>query len=136
MTWLRLSNNRILDITALSGLTGLKGLRLYNNTISDLAPLVANPGLVSGDGVDVGNNPLSATSLNTHFAISKPLHGDIMVVEGWLRAEELRSALQIYRSGNFDDHTKISSLQWCWRSASCQIRRASYFHLSADLFTR
>ncbi len=35
------------------------------------------------------------------FAISKPLHGDIMVVEGWLRAEELRSALQIYRSGKY-----------------------------------
>ena len=48
-------------------MTGLKGLRLYNNKISDLSPLVANPGLVNGDGVDVGNNPLSATSLNTHI---------------------------------------------------------------------
>ena len=35
------------------------------------------------------------------FAISKPLHGDIMVVEGWLRTEELRSALQIYRAGKY-----------------------------------
>ncbi len=35
------------------------------------------------------------------FAISKPLHGDIMVVEGWLRGEELRSALQIYRAGKY-----------------------------------
>lgn len=35
------------------------------------------------------------------FAISRPLHGDIMVVEGWLRTEELRSALQIYRSGKY-----------------------------------
>ena len=35
------------------------------------------------------------------FAISKPLHGDIMVVEGWLRAEELRSALHIYRAGKY-----------------------------------
>ena len=35
------------------------------------------------------------------FAISKPLHGDIMVVEGWLHPEELRSALQIYRTGKY-----------------------------------
>ena len=35
------------------------------------------------------------------FAISKPLQGDIMVVEGWLHPEELRSALQIYRSGKY-----------------------------------
>ena len=36
------------------------------------------------------------------FAINKPLHGDIMVVEGWLRGEELRSALQIYRTGKYN----------------------------------
>ena len=35
------------------------------------------------------------------FAISKPLHGDIMVIEGWLHAEELRSALQHYKVGKY-----------------------------------
>ena len=45
----------------------LTGLYLYNNSISDLSPLVANTGLGSGDEVDVRNNPLSATSLNTYI---------------------------------------------------------------------
>ena len=36
------------------------------------------------------------------FAINKPLQGDIMVIEGWLRGEELRSALQIYRTGKYN----------------------------------
>ena len=68
---LRLDTNNISNITPLSGLTGLKGLRLYNNKISDISPLVANPGLVNGDGVDVGNNPLSATSLDTYIPALK-----------------------------------------------------------------
>jgi len=76
---LYLQNNLIVDISPLSGLTNLTelglansnisipGLVLSNNTISDLAPLVANTGLGSGDRVDVRNNPLSATSINTHI---------------------------------------------------------------------
>ena len=62
-----LSANLISDISALSGMINLTGLYLYNNSISDLSPLVANTGLGSGDEVDVRNNPLSATSLNTHI---------------------------------------------------------------------
>ncbi len=64
---LDLSFNNISDVMPLSNLTSLEDLYLDNNSISDLAPLVANTGLGSGDVVDVRNNPLSATSINTHI---------------------------------------------------------------------
>ena len=64
---LSLSRNNISDISALSGLNSLRSLSLSSNNISDLSPLVANTGLGSGDRVDVRNNPLSATSINTHI---------------------------------------------------------------------
>ena len=67
LTELSLFNNTISDVTALSNLTNLTELWLSRNTISDLSPLVANMGLGSGDEVDVRDNPLSATSLNTHI---------------------------------------------------------------------
>ncbi|MCY4641259.1 MAG: leucine-rich repeat domain-containing protein, partial [Gammaproteobacteria bacterium] len=51
----------------LSNLTSLEVLELESNSISDVAPLVANTGLGSGDEVRVENNPLSATSINTHI---------------------------------------------------------------------
>ena len=67
LTDLYLHNNSISDVSALSNLTNLTRLWLHNNSISNLSPLVANTGLSSGDEVDVRNNPLSATSLNTHI---------------------------------------------------------------------
>ncbi len=67
LTVLYLYNNSISDVSALSNLTNLTRLYLDNNNISNIAPLAANTGLGSGDEVDVRNNPLSATSLNTHI---------------------------------------------------------------------
>ena len=64
---LNLYNNNISDVSALSGLTNLETLNLNTNAISDLSPLVINTGLGSGDEVYVKNNPLSATSINTHI---------------------------------------------------------------------
>ncbi len=64
---LSIFRNNISDISALSGLTNLRSLSLSSNNISDLSPLVVNTGLGSGDRVDVRNNPLSATSINTHI---------------------------------------------------------------------
>ena len=66
---LYLYNNSISDVSVLSGLTNLTYLRLENNSITNLSPLVANTGLGSGDQdqVDVQNNPLSTTSINTHI---------------------------------------------------------------------
>ena len=67
LEYLNLHINLISDISALSGLTNLTNLYITDNSISDIAPLVTNTGLGSGDEVDVRNNPLSATSLNTHI---------------------------------------------------------------------
>ena len=66
---LSLSLNNISDISVLSGFTRLRSLLLHTNSISDLSPLVANTGLSTGDLVDVRNNSLSATSINTHIPI-------------------------------------------------------------------
>ena len=66
LTRLELNDNSISDVSALSNLTNLTRLELNDNSISDLSPLVANTGLGSGDEVDVRNNPLSATSRDTH----------------------------------------------------------------------
>ena len=67
LTRLNLWENSISDISVLSNLTNLTWLNLRDNNISDTSPLVANTGLGRGDEVDVRNNPLSATSLNTHI---------------------------------------------------------------------
>ena len=69
LTSLTLYNNSIVDISPLSGLTNLEWLRLRSNSITDLSPLVANTGWGSGDRVDVRDNPLSATSINTHIPV-------------------------------------------------------------------
>ena len=67
LEWLNISSNLISDVSALSDMVRLTTLYLFDNAISDIAPLVANTGLGSGDEVDVRNNPLSATSINTHI---------------------------------------------------------------------
>ena len=67
LTYLYLDQNNISDISAVSGLTNLLYLLLFGNSISDLSALVSNTGLGSGDTVDVGGNPLSAASINTHI---------------------------------------------------------------------
>jgi Leucine-rich repeat (LRR) protein len=66
LTLLYLSRNQISDISPLSGLTNLTELLLGNNQISDIQPLVDNPGIASGDIVDLRANPLSSTSLDTY----------------------------------------------------------------------
>ena len=67
LTWLYLNSNAIVDISPVAGLTNLTYLYLWNNNITDLSPLVANTGLGSGDQVEVSENPLSFTSINTHI---------------------------------------------------------------------
>ena len=64
---LSLSFNSIVDVSALSGLNSLERLGLDGNSISDLSPLVANAGLGNEDALEVRNNPLSTTSINTHI---------------------------------------------------------------------
>ena len=102
---LRLSGNAISDISALSGLTDLKWLYLEFNNISDIAPLATNTGLGSEDTVNLRNNPLSATSINTHipalqsrgvnviFSASKPAVNE--KERGMIR-EEWEAGIPIY----------------------------------------
>ena len=42
-------------------------MRLAENNITDLSPLVANTGLGSGDWIDVKENPLNRASIQTHI---------------------------------------------------------------------
>ena len=72
---LLLGGNQITDISPLSGLTLIgerdkewwweTDLDLSNNNITDIQPLVDNPGMDNGDVVDLRGNPLSEESLNT-----------------------------------------------------------------------
>ena len=62
---LHLRANSVVHLAALAGLTELVQLDLTQNQITDLSPLVANPGLGTGDTVWVGFNPLSQQSLTT-----------------------------------------------------------------------
>ncbi|GAF81157.1 unnamed protein product, partial [marine sediment metagenome] len=67
---LDLSHNQIVGISALSGLTKLTVLYLNNNKIHDIAPLVNNAGIDSGDAVDLVHNQL-------HFESGSPSMLDI-----------------------------------------------------------
>ena len=64
---LGLTGGLVEDISALSGLTRLQKVYLSDNRITDLAPLVANPGLGVGDFVDVSSNPLAAGEYEEHL---------------------------------------------------------------------
>jgi internalin A len=55
---LGLADNNVTDLTPLSGLALLRGLALDANGISDLSPLVANPGLGNGDYLSLESNPI------------------------------------------------------------------------------
>ena len=92
LRWLGVSNNLIWDIVPLSSLTELRGVSLSNNAVSDLSPLssltklgrvhildcdvsdlsplVASVGLRGENSlVDLRDNPVSETSLNTHVPV-------------------------------------------------------------------
>ena len=69
LEYLNLHINLISDISTLSTLTNLTNLYLSRNNVSDLSPLVTNTGLGSGDEIDVRDNPLSPTSLNTQIPV-------------------------------------------------------------------
>lgn len=62
-----LAGTGIATIDDLSTLIHLANLDIGFNAISDLAPLVANPGLGAGDEIWVRGNPLSEASRNEHI---------------------------------------------------------------------
>jgi len=61
LTHLHLGHNQIADISALSNLTNLTELYLRDNKIADITPLIGNPGIDSGDYVDLRDNLLDLT---------------------------------------------------------------------------
>jgi hypothetical protein len=65
MLWLH--GNQISDVSPLSGLVNLTMLGLMQNPLSDISPLVDNPGLGEGDDVILVNNPLSEESINVYI---------------------------------------------------------------------
>ncbi len=67
LTQLKLQGNSISDISPLASLTSLTELVLWDNQISDISPLVQNEGLGTGDYIDLWQNPLSDTSINTYI---------------------------------------------------------------------
>ena len=69
LTILTLTGNNISDVSPLANLKNLHVLNLTFNNISDVAPLLAfGPGTESSRmGLDLGINPLSDASINTHI---------------------------------------------------------------------
>jgi Leucine-rich repeat (LRR) protein len=57
--------NEVSDLSPLSGLLNLESVDLEGNNVCDLGPLLANPGIGSGDGVNLSANPLSAFACST-----------------------------------------------------------------------
>jgi hypothetical protein len=53
--------NQIMDLTPVAGLTNLKYLYMAGNLISNISPLVANPGLGAGDAITLTENCLDLT---------------------------------------------------------------------------
>ena len=78
---LHISDNSISDVSPLAALPNLEELFLGMNSISDLAPLVGNPGLGSGDRIDVERNPLSNESVNQHVPALRARGVDVIGVE-------------------------------------------------------
>ena len=89
LTALNLWNNSVSDLSPLAGLTNLTWLGLRNNAISDISPLVANMGLGQGAEVNVGANPLSDASINTHIPALQSRGVEV-------RAEDLKPSLAKY----------------------------------------
>lgn len=62
---LYLHGNDIVDVGPLQGLTALQGLTLDGNSnLSDIGPLIANPGLGAGDWVQVNDTKVSCASVS------------------------------------------------------------------------
>jgi hypothetical protein len=67
LTSLSAAGKGISDLSGLGNCTKLTFLDLNSNRISDIKPLVDNPGLRRGDTVDLTRNPLSSSSINRYI---------------------------------------------------------------------
>ena len=69
--YLHLSDTGLGDLDPLSGLTVLHTLFIVDNHVDDLAPLVANEGLGTGDVIHAGGNPIDCVNQAEHIATLK-----------------------------------------------------------------
>ena len=69
LTGLAIPRNQIHDISCLEDLTNLTYLGLANNQIIDIYPLIRNRNIDDGDIINIIENPLSETSINTYMPI-------------------------------------------------------------------
>lgn len=67
MEYINLSNNQIDNISSLSNLPSLQILLLQWNQITDIEPLILNPGINSGDVIILTGNPLNDISINNYI---------------------------------------------------------------------
>lgn len=62
-----MSDNQINNISSLSNLPNLQILLLQWNQITDIEPLILNPGINSGDVIILTGNPLNDISINNYI---------------------------------------------------------------------
>jgi len=65
--WLELYRNQITDISALKELLNIEWVVLHNNQITDIYPLIQNQGINNGDMINLLDNQLNETSINTYI---------------------------------------------------------------------
>jgi hypothetical protein len=57
------------DLSPLSSLTAVERISVRYNQVTDIAPLVANPNIGSGDEIWLENNPLSAECISAQIPV-------------------------------------------------------------------
>ena len=67
LRYVSLESNQIADISGLSTLINLSWVNLEWNQIADIYPLIQNSGIGNWDTVNLSDNPLSETSINTYI---------------------------------------------------------------------
>jgi hypothetical protein len=78
LTRLELTGNQITDLSALKGLTSLTGLDLrFNPELSDIQPLLDNPGLGAGDRVELRFTRVSCSDAALLEAKGVTVHNEL-----------------------------------------------------------
>ncbi len=67
LIFLNLESNQISNLSPLTNLQNLANLSLRYNNVTDISPLISNSGLGSGDQIELRDNPLSSSSIDSHI---------------------------------------------------------------------
>ena len=140
LTFLQLAHLGITDISALNNLTNMDELYIYSNDISDISalqnltkvtyfylgynevsniyPLVENLGLDDGDKVELYNNPLSDTTINTYIP-QLEARGVLVYVS---KSAETDNHNKYLIDGNFVDLKKLKDYRNDTRAEKGKIR--------------